>query len=483
MKKICLFILLPVFLYILSCCSARNGHLSFEGIWQRTDIIRHSNARIEITDSSESGFSFNMVSYWGINVGELSGTANYVNENTAEYLLDSDEGTINTLEFKLTKNGSTRMEVTYSGDYSLLDFGMNVFADGIYVLGEPEYISDDYPMLAAGNLETLAELRQLLGEYIFSDLLYIMREGYPDEISEHRYKGFIKGIGLGADLLIGDEDTIQLMMYDNSNYVFYTNNMSLHGYLPDFIDPNTITGVVEYMYRNTQEGYTDENVNIHPIDTKLEENLTFFSDSEQDKLKFIKTAQSEWESELLDVRDRLRVTLSGKEKQLFDKAQKARESYAKKINQLYEMICQTAANELDGGFSWYTDAARLMMNNVKQQTTDLVRYYDRAALWYAYINADDESDSKAELKVIYKEIAGYFTGENKKTAESVLKLYRDYVDCETRFTAVYLADKADAADTVSLFLYARHKTETENLHSLIKSAISGIGYNPWKPQK
>ncbi len=481
MKKICLFILLPVSLFILSCCSARSEHMSFEGIWQRTDIIRHSNARIEITDSSESGFSFNMVSYWGINVGELSGTANYVNENTAEYLINSDESTINTLEFKLTQSDSTRMEVTYSGDYSLLDFGMNVSADGVYVLGEPEYVSDEYPMFAAGDTEMLAELRQLLGEYIFSDLLYIMREGYPDQIAEHRYKGSIKGVGLGADLLITDDGTIQLMMYDNGDYVFYTNNMSLHGYLPDFIDPNTITGVVEYMYRNTQEGYTDENVNIHPIDTKLEENLLYMADSEQERLQFIKTAQSEWESELLNVRDRLRVTLSGKEKLLFDKAQTAREYYSKKINQLYEIICQTAANELDGGFSWYTDAARLTMNTIRQHTTDLDRYYDTAALWYPYINIDDQYDSKAELKVIYKEIAGYFTGENKKAAESALKLYCEFVDCETRFAAVYLADKTDAADTISLFLYARHKTEAEKLHSLIKSAISVIGYNPWRP--
>ncbi|MHB1155063.1 MAG: hypothetical protein ACYCWE_17270 [Eubacteriales bacterium] len=338
-------------------------------------------------------------------------------------------------------------------------------------------------MLAAGDTETLAELRQLLGEYEFSDLLYIMREGYPDEIAEHRYKGLIKGIGLGADLLIADNNTIQLMMYDidKGNYVFYTNNMSLHGYLPDFIDPNTISGVVEYMYRNTQEGYTDENVNIHPIDTKLEENLLYMAVSEQDELNFINTARSEWGSELLNVRDRLRVTLSGKEKLLFDKARTARESYYKKIKQLYEIIYQTAANELDGGFLWYTDAARLMMNIIRQQTTDLVRYYDTAALWYPYINIDDENNSKAGVKEIYKEIAGYFIGENKKTVESVLKLYCDYVECEARFAAVYLADKVLAADTMSLFLYARHKTEAEKLHSLIKSGISEIGYNPWKP--
>ncbi len=112
----------------------------YEGTWHRTDVASSVGAEITITDQTEDGFSFTGDFYYYSHSGWMEGDAKFAAPNVAVYENINDWGGDDTtpeyLVFEKTQEG---MNVYASAASADLGFGMNVFADGSYVQGEPVY--------------------------------------------------------------------------------------------------------------------------------------------------------------------------------------------------------------------------------------------------------------------------------------------------------------------------------------------------------
>lgn len=115
---------------------------SFEGTWQRTEVANSLSAELTITEQTEEGFMFVGDFYYYSHSGYMEGNANFVAPNVAVYEHVNDWGweeeeiTSEYLVFEKTEEG---MKLYASSSSADLGFGMNVFADGVYVQGEPVY--------------------------------------------------------------------------------------------------------------------------------------------------------------------------------------------------------------------------------------------------------------------------------------------------------------------------------------------------------
>jgi hypothetical protein len=220
---------------------ASSVHL-FEGVWERTEVLRQSAAHIRITNQTKDSFIFTLMAFWGDHVGELSGKANIKEHGTAVFIIEATDCCGGgTLVMLYDEHDSPHLDISYHGDHDALDFGRYCEPGGTYVLGKPEYTSDGYPMLVFENDEVFMKIKTLMGESAYANLLYVMREGFPSVVGRHRYRGFIAGEGnMGADLAISDTGQIYLMAYSLSDrkYVFYTSDVMYHGWLnyPEFLD-------------------------------------------------------------------------------------------------------------------------------------------------------------------------------------------------------------------------------------------------------
>ncbi len=113
---------------------------SFEGTWHRTDVASGFGAELTITEQSEEGFAFVGDFYYYAHSGWMEGDAKFVAPNIAvfEYMNEWD-GEVTTSEYLVFEKTQEGMNVYASAASADLGFGMNVFADGSYVQGEPVY--------------------------------------------------------------------------------------------------------------------------------------------------------------------------------------------------------------------------------------------------------------------------------------------------------------------------------------------------------
>lgn len=119
---------------------------NFEGTWYRTEVASSLGAEITITEQNEEGFAFIGDFYYYSHMGWIEGTAHFVAPNVAvfEYTHDlegeifgeAEDTTPEYLVFEKTQGG---MRVFASAASADLGLGMNVFADGDYITGEPVY--------------------------------------------------------------------------------------------------------------------------------------------------------------------------------------------------------------------------------------------------------------------------------------------------------------------------------------------------------
>lgn len=136
---------------------------SFEGTWYRTDTASSLGAELTITDQTVEGFAFVGDFYYYSHSGWMEGNAKFVAPNVAifEYMNDWGEDIISEyLVFEKTPEGMKLYASAASAD---LGFGMNVFAEGSYVQGEPVYTNatvfdDNF------TAEVQAQMQTLLGE-------------------------------------------------------------------------------------------------------------------------------------------------------------------------------------------------------------------------------------------------------------------------------------------------------------------------------
>lgn len=119
---------------------------SFEGTWNRTDVVNGCGGQIEVSNQDAEGFDFSGVFLYYSHNGVIDGRAYFVTPEIAIYEYNQEGfDTIETQEeadapeyvvFEKTEEG---FKVIASSSSAELGFGMNVFADGTYVAGEPVY--------------------------------------------------------------------------------------------------------------------------------------------------------------------------------------------------------------------------------------------------------------------------------------------------------------------------------------------------------
>lgn len=183
--------------------------VDFTGTWQRTDTYIACPSAIEITEQTETGFSFSVEAYYYSHTGMAGGTAYFTSENTAFWRNDDpfDDIATGCLLFRM-EDGNLEMD-----EQGQLPFGMNVSACGTYTTGEPVYYTNG--VLETLGPERIALLKETVGED-YEDLV-----GFPlsqgsfefSEITENGYSGlFLEGwlptMGYEQKIYIGDDGAV-----------------------------------------------------------------------------------------------------------------------------------------------------------------------------------------------------------------------------------------------------------------------------------
>lgn len=181
----------------------------FTGEWHRTEEYIAFPSTIEITDQTETGFTFSLESYYYSHVGTAGGTAYFTGENTAfwrygPYADDTADGCL----FFAMENGD--LQINEEGQ---LPFGMNVSACGTYTTGEPVYYTNG--VLEALGPERIALLRETAGEnyqeFLGTPLEYgsfTIEEYQEDGYSGLFLEGWMPTMGYQQKIYIGDDGAV-----------------------------------------------------------------------------------------------------------------------------------------------------------------------------------------------------------------------------------------------------------------------------------
>ena len=142
---------------------AQADALDFSGEWNRTNVVTGIAGSVWISNQDEEGFDFSGEFYYYSHSGEIEGRAYFVEEDLAIYQYEDEyadeEAEEEFIAFVRTDEG---MEIRTTGSSWELGFGMNVFADGGYTLGEPEYTNANI-LAETFSEEELAKIEQMLG--------------------------------------------------------------------------------------------------------------------------------------------------------------------------------------------------------------------------------------------------------------------------------------------------------------------------------
>lgn len=181
----------------------------FTGEWHRTDEYIAFPSTIEITDQTETGFTFSVEAYYYSHVGTVGGTAYFTDENTA-FWRNSDPFDNIATGCLLFRMEDENLEMDEQGQ---LPFGMNVSAYGTYTTGEPVYYTNG--VLEALGPERIALLRETAGENYQEFLGTPLEYGSftIEEYQENGYSGlFLEGwmptMGYRQKIYIGDDGAV-----------------------------------------------------------------------------------------------------------------------------------------------------------------------------------------------------------------------------------------------------------------------------------
>ncbi len=183
--------------------------VDFTGEWHRTEVYIARPSTIEITDQTETGFTFSLEAYYYSHVGTAGGSAYFTSKSTAFWRNDDSFDDIATgCLFFTMEDGSLKIE-----EEGQLPFGMNVSACGTYTTGEPVYFTNG--ILEALGPERLTLLKETVGED-YEELVGLpLSQGSFElsEISEGGYSGlFLDGwlptMGYQQKIYIGDDGAV-----------------------------------------------------------------------------------------------------------------------------------------------------------------------------------------------------------------------------------------------------------------------------------
>jgi hypothetical protein len=238
MKKYSILLLVVVF--ALTACAAA---ADFSGEWNRTDVGSGNSATITIENVTEKSFGFSFIGFNGANMGETEGEAVFSGKNKAVFDYDGDYFAF---KAEFVMDGEKLAVSVVEGDTTGY-FGAGVHMDGTYIKGEPVYTNAGIVGETFGD--NAEKVKKLLGEDDFEHLTTVMEEGSDYGTEGLTYSGFVRGAGMGADLLI-DGDSISCLIYFVGDYTFYTNDERYKDELPAamLVDKNISGDEVEFVY-------------------------------------------------------------------------------------------------------------------------------------------------------------------------------------------------------------------------------------------
>ena len=207
---------------------------SYEGEWHRTDVASYEDAEIHITNWKD-GESFDVVVYviYTTHPGHLSGTATFLDENTAVLY---DEGVLDFLDNEENEEDlgvyfhfyPDEIQITH-GQKIRLWFGSGgiATAEGSYIQGEPEYTNctDVHEIFSAQELQ---QIRDLLGdryEPLFEDAIVLGRINGQDIENGRLWEAVWPPHVAWCNIIIYDNGDIYIdgMTFNDGEYEFFTN--------------------------------------------------------------------------------------------------------------------------------------------------------------------------------------------------------------------------------------------------------------------
>jgi hypothetical protein len=243
-KKLCVFLVLVC--AILCATFAQSAAADFSGEWNRTDVHSGNSATITIENVTDKSFEFSFMGNSGANTGEIEGTAVFSGKNKAVFDFDDYDFAVK-VEFVM--DGGKLAVSVVEGDTSGL-FGMGVFMDGTYIKGESVYTNAGIAGKILGD--NAEKVEKLLGEDAFEHLATVIEDGSNYGTEGLTYSGFIRGAGMGADLLI-DGDFIYCLIYFVGDYSFYTNDERYKEELPSVMKENfNDSWDLKFVYKTVQ---------------------------------------------------------------------------------------------------------------------------------------------------------------------------------------------------------------------------------------
>jgi hypothetical protein len=230
----------------------------FTGVWHRTNIDKTHQGTIEIQNQTSKSFSFEAEVWSGANDGALDGTAVFTKNHTAVYKhADEYSGETAEVVFRISND----LLIVECDNEMPLGFGMGAFISGEYTKSDPVYSNADIvnEILPTEAIKDL--VRKVLGESAYKGMVSVMEEGTDYDSDGLTYSGFIRGAGMGFELLV-DGNKVYCFGYnldendpDWGSYTFYTNDRKYADKLPPFMPQNFEMGndaTLKFAYKDTE---------------------------------------------------------------------------------------------------------------------------------------------------------------------------------------------------------------------------------------
>jgi len=137
----------------------------FVGVWNRTEVHSGEAAQIEILNQQANTFEFILNTNYYTQNGTISGIAEIVLPNVAEYVF---EGKTKKEVIRFEKiDDYLQISTDLSGN---LEFDKDVKVLGKYIMTEPEYSNSNTLLTVFYKQETLDKILALLGEELYEEL-------------------------------------------------------------------------------------------------------------------------------------------------------------------------------------------------------------------------------------------------------------------------------------------------------------------------
>lgn len=167
-----------IFQELYNMKNAQENALDFSGEWHRTNEVSGFFGTVMISEQDAEGFNFSGGFCYYSHSGEIEGRAYFVAEDIAIYQYENEyqdaEAEDEYIAFVKMNDG---LQIRATGNSGELGFGMNVFADGEYTLGEPAYTNANI-LAETFTEEELSQIEQMLGQEWYEEyFVFAVEEG------------------------------------------------------------------------------------------------------------------------------------------------------------------------------------------------------------------------------------------------------------------------------------------------------------------